>query len=215
VCEAAFTSLQRTLTTSPVLILPNYDKAFTLITDASDYATGAILEQEDVLGCSHLVAYYSKSLQPTERNYEIYDKELLAIIHALHHFCHYLQGNLHLTKIFSDHANLQYFTTKQSLTCHQAHWALFLATFDYEIIPKPGKINKADALSQQPDYKEGIASDNAERILLTPDKFRIQALQTMAIPIPTDTELKAAIQEAIQSDRLAGQLLKEILLSGP
>jgi len=58
----------------------------------------------------------------------------------------------------------------------QARWALFLATFDYEIIPKPGKINKADALSQQPDYKEGIASDNVERILLTPDKFRIEAL---------------------------------------
>jgi len=97
----------------------------------------------------------------------------------------------------------------------QARWALFLATFDYEIIPKLGKINKADALSRQPDYKEGIASDNAERILLTPDKFRIQALHTTAIPTPTDTELKAAIQEAIQSDRLAGQLLKEILLSGP
>jgi len=97
----------------------------------------------------------------------------------------------------------------------QARWALFLATFDYEIIPKPGKINKADALSQQPDYKEGIASDNAERILLTPDKFHIQALQTMAILTPTNTELKVAIQEAIQSDRLAGQLLKEILLSGP
>jgi len=214
-CEAAFTSLQRTLTTSPVLILPDYDKAFMLITDASDYTTGAILEQEDALGRSHPVAYYSKSLQLAERNYEIHDKELLAIIHALWHFRHYLQGNPHLTKIFSDHANLRYFTTKQSLTCRQARWALFLATFDYEIIPKPGKINKADALSQQPDYKEGIASDNAERILLTPDKFRIQALHTMAIPTPTDTKLKAAIQEAIQSDRLAGQLLKEILLSGP
>jgi len=54
-----------------------------------------------------------------------------------------------------------------------------------------------------------------ERILLTPDKFRIQALQTTAIPTQTNTELKAAIQEAIKSDRLAGQLLKEILLSGP
>jgi len=146
-CEAMFTGLQCILTTSPVLILPDYNKAFTLITDASDYTTGAILEQEDVLGRSHPVVYYSKSLQPAERNYKIHDKELLAIIHALHHFCHYLQGNLHLTKIFSDHANLCYFTTKQSLICQQAHWALFLATFDYKIIPKPGKINKADALS--------------------------------------------------------------------
>jgi len=119
----------------------------------------------------HPVAYYSKSLQPAERNYDIHDKELLAIIHALRHFRHYLQGNLQLTKIFSDHANLRYFTTKQSLTRRQARWALFLATFDYEIIPKPGKINKADALSWQPDYKEGIAFNNVERILLTPDKF--------------------------------------------
>jgi len=115
-CEAAFTNLQCTLTTSPVLILPDYNKAFTLITDASDYATGTILEQEDALGRSHPVAYYSKSLQPAERNYKIHNKELLAIIHALCHFRHYLQGNLHLTKIFSDHANLWYFTTKQSLT---------------------------------------------------------------------------------------------------
>jgi len=122
VCEATFTGLQCTLTTSPVLILPDYDKAFTLITNTSDYTTGAILEQNDTLGWSHPVAYYSKSLQPAEWNYEIHDKELLAIIHTLRHFCHYLQGNLHLTKIFLDHTNLQYFTTKQSLTCRQAHW---------------------------------------------------------------------------------------------
>ena len=154
-CEATFTSLQHTLMTSPVLILPDYDKAFTLITNASDYATGAILEQEDTLGHSHPVAYYSKSLQPMEQNYKIHDKELLAIIHTLHHFCHYLQGNLHLTKIFLDHANLRYFTTKQSLTCHQAHWALFLATFDYEIIPKPGKINKADLCPSGQTIKRG------------------------------------------------------------
>jgi hypothetical protein len=49
-CETTFCGLQVTLTTSPVLILPNYDKPFTLITDASDFVTGAILEQEDALG---------------------------------------------------------------------------------------------------------------------------------------------------------------------
>jgi len=101
---------------APVLILPDYDKPFTLITDASNYATGSILEQEDAFGRSHPVAYFSKLLQPVERNYKIHDKELLAIIHSLKHFRHYLQGNKHRTKIFSDHANLQYFTTRQTLT---------------------------------------------------------------------------------------------------
>jgi hypothetical protein len=173
----AFQKLQNAITTSPVLLLPDYGKPFTLITDASDYATGAILEQEDAFGRSHPVAYYSKSLQPAERNYEIHDKELLAIVHALTHFRHYLQGNVHQTTIFSDHANLKYFTTKQTLTRRQARWSVLLGTYDYVIIPKPGKLNQADALSRRPDHKEGIASDNAERVLLDPSKFLLKPEQ--------------------------------------
>jgi hypothetical protein len=61
-----------------------------LYTDASNYATSTILEQDDALGRSYLVAFYLKSLQLAEWNYEIHDKELLAIIHALWHFRHYL-----------------------------------------------------------------------------------------------------------------------------
>jgi hypothetical protein len=116
-CNTAFETLQQTMITSPVLMLPDHEKPFTLITDASDYAMGTILEQKDALGQSHPIAYFSKSLQPAERNYEIHDKELLAIIHALKHFRHYIQGSPHQTKILSDHVNLKYFTTKQTLTC--------------------------------------------------------------------------------------------------
>jgi len=102
---------------SLVLMLPDHEKPFTLITDTSDYATGAILKQKDALGQSYPIAYFLKSLQLAERNYKIHDKELLAIIHALKHFRHYIQGSPHVTKILSDHANLKYFTTKQTLTC--------------------------------------------------------------------------------------------------
>jgi hypothetical protein len=59
---------------SPVLMLPDYEKPFMLITDASDYVTGAILEQRDALGRSYPIAYFSKSLQPAKQNYEIWDK---------------------------------------------------------------------------------------------------------------------------------------------
>jgi len=220
--EQAFCKLQSALTLAPVLILPDYEKPFTLITDASDYTTGSILEQEDAFGYSHPVAYFSKSLQPAERNYEIHNKELLAIIHSLKHFCHYLQGNKHCTKIFSDHTNLQYFTTKQSLICRQSRWSLFLATYDFIIIPKPGKLNKADALSRRPDYKEGIASKNANQILLTMDKFlltlntfQIRALHNTAIPTGMDLDLKAALQEGIKADRVTGTKLTSMLTSGP
>ena len=81
---------------------------------------GAVLEQEDSIGRTHPVAFWSKTMQPAEWNYEIHDKELLAIIKALEHFCHYLQGNKYTTQIFSDHANLKYFIMKQHLTCQQA-----------------------------------------------------------------------------------------------
>ena len=84
--EDAFWQLQDALTSSPVLLLLDYEKLFTLITNASNFAAGAILEQEDALGQSHPIAFFSKSLQPAEQNYEIHDKELLAIILALKHF---------------------------------------------------------------------------------------------------------------------------------
>ena len=78
------------------------------------------------------------------------------------------------------------------------------------------------ALSRCPDYKEGIASENAETILLTlekfllkPEQFHIWALHNTAIPTGINTELKGAIQEAIKTDTLTGQKLKEILTSGP
>jgi len=220
--EQAFRMLQSALTLALVLILLDYEKPFTLITDASDYATGSILEQEDAFGRSHPVAYFSKSLQPAECNYKIHDKELLAIIHSLKHFRHYLQGNKHHTKIFSDHMNLQYFTMKQSLTRRQSRWSLFLATYDFIIIPKPGKLNKADALSRRPDYKEGIASKNADQILLTkdkflltPDTFQIRALHNTAIPTGMNLDLKAALQEGIKADRVTGTKLTSMLASGP
>jgi hypothetical protein len=108
------------------------------------------------------------------------------------------------------------------LICHQAWWLLFLTTFDYIIIPKPGKYNKADSLSRRPDYKEEIAFKNTECILLTPKKFllklkqfKIQALYNTIIPTEINIDLKEAIEEGIKEDHLTRDKLKEILLSGP
>jgi hypothetical protein len=99
---------------------------------------------------------------------------------------------------------------------------LFLATFNYIIIPKPEKYNKADGLSRRPDYKEGIASENAKYILLTPKKFliklkqfEIQALHNTVISTGMDIDLKEAIEEGIKEDCLTRDKLKEILLSRP
>jgi hypothetical protein len=111
--QAAFDTLIHAFTTMPVLMLPDHMQPFCLITDISDFAMGAILEQPDLLNHWHPVTYFSKSLLPTEQNDNIHDKELLIIIHALESFCHYLKGHPEPFEIWTDHNNLIYFHTKQ------------------------------------------------------------------------------------------------------
>jgi hypothetical protein len=152
-------------------MLPDCMQPFWLITDASDFAMGAILKQPNLLNCWHPVAYFSKSLLPAEQNYDIHDKELLAIIHALKSFHHYLEGHPEPFEIWTDHNNLIYFCTKQCLSRHQAHWALFLSKFHFTLVHKPGSYNKVDALSQCSDLKKGIHSDKSEKHVLLIDKI--------------------------------------------
>jgi len=165
--QNTFMTLIHAFTTAPVLLLPDQSRPFRVITDASNYALGAILEQLDLLNCWHPVAFYSKSLQPAEQNYDIHDKELLAIIRALESFHHYLEGQPDPFEVWTDHNNLAYFRTKQKLSRRQARWALFLSQFNFTIIHKPGAYNKAEALSRQTDLKEGIQNnENEDHVLL-------------------------------------------------
>ena len=131
--EKAFRALITAFTTAPVLALLDHTKPFRLITDASAFATGAILEQPNAFNQWLPIAYYSKSLQPAEQNYEIHDLKLLAIIRALETFRHYLEGRDDTLEIWSDHGNLVYFTTKQKLSHRQARWALYLSHFKFII----------------------------------------------------------------------------------
>jgi len=109
----------------------------------------------------YLVAFFSKSLDVHERNYEIYDKELLAVIWGLEEYGHHLEGHPHKIEIWSDHQNLTYFRTAQKLTRRQARWALFMTCFDFALYHKPGKMMQAeDPLSRRADHEMGIDLDN-------------------------------------------------------
>jgi len=106
---------------APVLRIPNDEDPFKLSTNASDFATGAVLSQKDMqTNLWHLVAFCSKSLDVHERNYEIYDKELLVVIWGLKKYRHHLERHLHKIEIWSDHQNLTFFRTAQKLTRRQA-----------------------------------------------------------------------------------------------
>ena len=101
--------MKTAFTSAPILRIPNDTNPYRLETDSLDFATGAILEQIGEDNLWHPVAFYSKLLNEHKRNYEIYNKELLAIIRALEEYRHYIEGHPHLLEIWSDHQNLTYF----------------------------------------------------------------------------------------------------------
>ena len=90
--EEAFKELKKRFTEEPVLVAPDIDKKMRMEVDALDYAPGGVLSMECGDGLWRLVAFLSKSLNEMERNYEIHDKEMLAIIRGLEAWRHLLEG---------------------------------------------------------------------------------------------------------------------------
>jgi hypothetical protein len=172
--QMAFENLKNQFTKTPMLAMPNPDLPMRIECDASDFAYGAILSQlmEDNLW--HPVAYISKSFNPTQRNYDVHDKELYAIAHALEAWRHYLEGCKYQIEIWMDHKNLEYFQKSQKLSRQQARWVQFLTRFDFELSHKPEKTNRADELSRREDHKIGIEDDNKDVILLLEKLFKVR-----------------------------------------
>jgi len=117
--QKAFEHLKMAVTTAPILASPQDLEPFHIEAGSSDFASGAVLSQQ-LPGKEkwHPVAFYSKPLSLVEQNYEIYDKEMLAIICALEEWRHFLEGARHLVEIWTDHKNLEYFITAKKLNCH-------------------------------------------------------------------------------------------------
>ena len=94
---------------APVLRIPNDKDLFKLSTNASDFAIGTVLSQKDIqTNLWYPVAFFSKLLDIHRRNYEIYDKELLAVIPGLEEYKYYLEGHPHKIEIWLDHQNLTF-----------------------------------------------------------------------------------------------------------
>jgi RNase H-like domain found in reverse transcriptase/Reverse transcriptase (RNA-dependent DNA polymerase) len=170
-CQEAFETLKGRFLQKPVLMMPDYSKPFQIESDASKYASRAVLTQMDSNGDRHLVAFLSKMFTDTERQYEIYDRELLGIVQALKKWWHYIQGSGHTTLIHTDHRNLTYFRKAQKLSDRQARWSLFLSELKIKLQHLPGnKMILSDALSRRPDHCPE-EDKTKEEILLPDDLF--------------------------------------------
>jgi len=165
--QKAFEELKRRFTTEPVLVTPDLDKEMRVEADASDFATGGVLSMKCEDERWRPVAYISKLLNEAERNYEIHDKEMLAIIRCLEAWRHFLEGAKGRFKIWIDHKNLEYFMKVQKLNRRQARWSLYLSRFDFTLKHVAGKsMGRANSLSRRVDWAEGVEKDNENQVML-------------------------------------------------
>jgi len=113
--QKAFEELKERFTTEPVLVTPDLDKEMRVEADASDFAMGGVLSMKCRDERWRPVVYISKSLNEAKRNYEIHDKEMLAIILCLEAWRHFLEGAKDWFEIWTDYKNLEYFMKAQKL----------------------------------------------------------------------------------------------------
>jgi RNase H-like domain found in reverse transcriptase/Reverse transcriptase (RNA-dependent DNA polymerase)/Integrase zinc binding domain len=197
--QTAFDQLKAAFSMAPVLALYDYNRKTVLETDASDWASGGVLSQYDDEGVLRPVAYFSSKHSAQECNYEIYDKELLAIIKALEEWRPELQGTQEPFEVITDHKNLEYFTTTKALNQRQVRWSEFLSGFNFRIVYRPGtKAVRPDALSRRSEDRPKRADINDDRIknrqrtILPEHIFDPEALAELTREINEEVDLAAA-----------------------
>lgn len=168
--EKSFQQLKSLFGQGTIVATFSYEEPIILETDASDYALGARLTQPGSDGKYRPVAFWSRKMIPAELNYDVHDKELLAIVSAFQVWRAYLEGAKHTVTVKSDHKNLTFFTTTKVLTRRQARWAETLAQYDFRIEHCKGTENsQADALSRRPDYELGTKAAEPAVLRQNPD----------------------------------------------
>ncbi len=161
----AFRTLKERFTTAPILHHPNPEQEFIVEVDASSTSIGAVLSQRQgdppkLYPC----AFFSRKLNPAEQNYDVGNRELLAMKTAFEEWRHWLEGARHPFTVLTDHRNLEYLKSAKRLNHRQARWSLFFTRFNFKITYRPGSQNtKADALSRL--YESSATNPSQELIL--------------------------------------------------
>ena len=222
-CQKAFNMLKRKFASYPIIQHFNPDKPTTVEVDSSDFVVGGILSQKDDSDVLRPVAYFSKKMSPQECNYEIYDKELLAIVRAFEEWRPELATTdpKEVVQVLSDHRSLEYFMTTKELNRRQARWSEFLSQFQFKITYRPGtQGTKPDALTRMQDAKPDSEDDPRKRhqrqVLLKqhnldegvlPPQTSLNAVRLAKLLIEAPTfDLHAQIDVAAKDDELMQEI---------
>jgi hypothetical protein len=116
------------------------------------------------------VGFHSQTFNDAERNYDIHNREFLAVFRGLTHHCHLLLSSPFQVMVFTDHKNLEYYRHPRHINRRVARYIPQLADYNFKLVHFPGTANKADTFSRQPDYDNG-QEDNDNILVLPPHLF--------------------------------------------
>jgi len=149
------------------------------------------------------VAFISKSLSDIERNYEIHDKEMLAVVRCLEAWRHFLEGTTIRFEIWTDYKNLEYFMKAQKLNRRQVRWVLYLLRFNFTLKHVPGsKMGKADSLSRRPDWEVGVERNNKDKTLVKPKWLEVRRTERVEIIVEGVDLLEKVRKSKVKDDEV-------------
>jgi hypothetical protein len=215
-CQQSFDTLKQKMVIAPILVFPNWSKEFRVHVDAYSITLGVVLEQPRIGDIDHLLAFSSRKLSTAEINYTTTKQEGLTMVYALQKFRHYLLGG-HF-KMFIDHSMLKYLVNKPMLGGRICIWLLLFQEYDFEIMVKPGRMNKGlDHLSrlehgEEPTSLEDTLSNEQLLTIRKIDDHFIEIVQFLSTGMApseyTMTQKKQLVVHAIDFSLIAGQLYK-------
>ncbi|QRW19985.1 Retrotransposable element Tf2 protein [Rhizoctonia solani] len=198
--QEAFQGLKDAITNAPVLAHADPTKPYFLETDALGAALGSILSQCQEDGCLHPLGFLSESFKGAKQNYNMHNKELLAIIRSFKYWRIFWEGTLHPITVFTDHRNLEYWKESQTFNCRHAQWHLLLTGYNFQIVYQPGKqTGKPDALSRQSNHAD--IPPEPQSMLPNP----VFANTTLVLP---EKELQRQIKLSLDQDKSLEEILQ-------
>jgi hypothetical protein len=207
-CQEAFEAMKEKLTTAPVLVLPDVHKPFSVYCDACYTGLGCVLMQE-----GRVVAYSSRQLKVHEKNYPIHDLELVAVVHALKTWRHYLYGQN--CDVYTDHKSLKYIFTQSELNMRQRRWLELIKDYELEIHYHPGKANiVADALSRKSQVNLMVTHPMPYELAKEFDRLSLGFLNNMrGVTVELEPTLEQKIKEAQKKDEKISEI-RQLILEG-
>ena len=149
-----------------------------------------------------------------ERNYEIHNKEMLAVVRCLEAWRHFLEGATTKFKIWTDHKNLEYFMKVQKLNRRQARWALYLSRFNFMLKHVLGsKMGKVDSLSRRLDWEVEVEKDNEDQKLVKPEWLEVRKMEMVEI-IVDGVDLLEEVRKSKVKDDEAVKAVEEMKRAG-